>query len=627
MRYFFLFAWACALSAACPPDIAPLPPLPIPAVVPPPVMMCSTPTPDVISDYMPITFVNDSGLDADEIYIAVLVNSSTQYLAFSMDGMGHYLATITDFTPTTYLSDPIYSYPLSSFEMTQADTYTFYIPNTGNDSMSGSNFMKSSRILVSLNEPLTYFINNVGALQVPSDVIATDDNYFILNDKIEFDIGSNGLNRMNLNLTGVDFFGLPLLVQANYKFLFGTTFSDACSLTGMPSTVSYSDVFSGYTDALGTLSSPFDGYWGSLVATYTNPAAVGGGLCNLRIYAPATAMGSTQTQSNPSKVTFPTNYFLSSASSPTSCTWFDAVWNTYYQNKKPVPYLILDATTVSGSAKAVGSEVGSGDFHFVIKGGPDAGKTMVFPLPTSSKAFFTGAVSDYEPAISTGGASAATVAQVFKVFATSIISGIIPINCQQQSPITLSNSYARDHSAEYFENNTILTSALSGCSCVSNVPWFDFYSRALLTIGAPNLFYTSAYSDFLGSDGTIVIVNLASDNAAATITVNINDLSAATIPNPYADTTSYDLTVGKPSDTDVEYGTSKMGPFSSMIPSSAAGNEIFLKVTYNEGTYSGMSFITQIAPAAEVFHPVLPGQGMITTTGTNTTINIGASPK
>ena len=111
----------------------------------------------------------------------------------------------------------------------------------------------------------------------------------------------------------------------------------------MPLAVTSSDVFTQYSSALSTLFPPFDKHWGGIVATYTNPPSTGGQLCNLRIYAPATAMRSRQTQSNPSKVSFPTDYFLQSATSPATCTWFNAVWSgmtksgkeAFYQNQKP----------------------------------------------------------------------------------------------------------------------------------------------------------------------------------------------------------------------------------------------------------------------------------------------------
>ncbi len=620
-----------ATPAPCPAPLAPLPQLPVPAVVPPPIATCSTPTPTNLEGYLPITFINNTGLPASEIYIVVLVNSSTQYLSFS--GSTHKLATICPFTPATYLSSSQYSYPLNFFELIHSNTYTFYIPNDGNTGVSGSNVMTSSRILLSLKQPLTYFIDNNGLLEFPTEFDATNDNYYILNDKIEFDVGSNALNRLNLNLTGVDFFGLPLSVQANYQFFYGSSFTDACAVTGMPPTISLADVFTQYQAALTSLSSPFDGYWAGLIATYTNPVSAGGQLCNLRIYAPATAMGSTQTQPNPSPVSFPTNYFLSTASSPSGCTWFNAVWSgqtesggqAFYQKTHPTPYLVLDATTASGAATATGYELNDNSFRFAISGGVDAGNTLVFPYPTSSKAFFTGAVSDYEPAI-TGSASSATQDQVFKVFATSIIAEIFPINCQLPTPITINNAYVQNQSANYFQNNSILSQALAGCSCVSNVPWYDFYSRTLLTIGAPNLFYTSAYSDFLGTDGTIVIVNLDTNNSGATITVNLNNCSTdVNFPNPYDDTSLYNIIVGIPSTATVQFGTSAGGPFGS-IPPTANGNAFFLQITYNSGVYNGQTFVTQIAPLAQIFHPILPGQGAITTTGSNTNVTLGASP-
>lgn len=626
-----LLCFNTLFAKSCPKPLDPLPKLPVPAVVPPPTSECSTPKPETLKGYLPITFVNKSGLSAEDIYICVLVNSSTQYLSF-IGSDGHKLAKITKFEPSTYISEPRYTKKLSEFEKIEEDTYTFYIPNDGNNGIPTSNFMTSSRILISLKEPLTYFVNNFGVLQFPTEYDAKNDNYYILNDKIEFDLGSNALNRLNLNLTWVDFFGLPVLIQANYKFLFGKKYSQYCAVTGMPKDVGLFEVFSKYEQALESLDPPFDDHWRGLVATYKNPDNKES---KLRIFAPATAMGSTQTQSNPSKVFFPTDYFLRSISDPDECTWFNAVWNgrtktqkqAFYERRKPTPYLILDATTAStGAATAKGYQVSSGDFAFQIEGGKDKGTNVIFPWPTSSKAFFTGAVSDYEPAI-TGNSSIDTKNQLLKVFATSIISGFTPINCKVKDPFTITNTYVQNRSSDYFENNHLLQEWLRNCDCVNNVPWYDFYSRTLLTIGSPNLFYTSAYSDFLGTDGTIVIVNLEKDNKDASITVNLNDFSTGiNFPDPYSDTKKYNITIGLPKDVVVKFGKSKDGPFGT-IPSTASGDAFFLQVTYKDGYYKGKTFVTQIAPSVQVFHPVLPGEGVITTNGSSCVVNIGAGPK
>jgi hypothetical protein len=641
----FLSFQSVTLEATCPATIDPLPALPLPIVVPPPSSTCTTPTPPSQSGYLPITIVNNSGLSADEIYISVLVNSTTQYLSFDSSS----LATISDFTKNTYLSDPEYSYTLSSFlnYPSSSDNFTFYIPNTGKDGDPTSNFMKSSRILISLKKPLTYFIDNTGLLNSPSEFDVLNDNYYILNDKVEYDLGSNNLNRLNLNLTWVDFFGLPMSVQANYQFFYGGNYTPYCAFTGMPSDISLDDVFTKYNTAINSVSSPLMTYWGSLVASYTNPPS-SSDLCKLRIFAPATAMGSSQTQSNPSSVSFPTNYFLSSATSELGCTWFDAVWfNTvnpqtaYYQKNNPVPYLVVDATTTNGAGTAKGYETNTGDFVFTISGdGVDNAKTVIISKPTSSKAFFTGAVSDYTPAIS-GTASSLAFAQIFKVFATSIISGILPFNCQFPDPVVLDSTYVQNHASEYFANNTILNSYLSSCSCVSNHPWYDFYSRTLLTIGTPHLFYTSAYSDFLGADGTIVITSLDSENQEATITITLGDCSTnINFPDPFLDSTLYTVYVNPPADSKsnslatVLYSTSESGPFSAITSpmSNVSGSQVFLQVTYNSTAdyptdYNGLTFVTQVAPSASITTPILPGAANISTTGTTTTISIGAPPR
>ena len=165
------------------------------------------------------------------------------------------------------------------------------------------------------------------------------------------------------------------------------------------------------------------------------------------------------------------------------------------------------------------------------------------------------------------------------------------------------------------------------------MPWFDFYSRTLLTLGTPNTFYTSAYSDFMGSDGTIVIVSLDDNNADCTITITLNNCEDIVIPDPYLDPQEYTLTVQFPENTEhtllttAQYSTDG-STWTDTIPATARGDEIYLKVTYTDGVYSGggQTFITRIAPLAEIYHPILPGAGTVTTSGTSTTISLGASP-
>lgn len=576
----------------------------------------------------------------------MLVNSSKQYLQIATGNTG--IATIANFTPSTYVS--AYTYTLDQFYSTAAKTWTVYIPNDAyHDGVTPGNVMPSSRILVSINQPLTYFINSASTIGFPTLTDVTDDNYYILNDKIEFDFGSNSLNRLNLNLTGVDFFGLPILVQAQYLFFYGSTYGpNVCASTGMPSGTSLLSVFNQYQTAMTYLPSTFAGYWSPLLATYTNPAG-GGGVCKLRIYSPGTAMGSTWSQTNPSTVTFPTNYFLNTIGNGAPCTWYNAVWSGttqsgatafYEQNSKP--YLILDATAgVPGQpavpAVAKGTLQSDGSFLFTIQGGGKGvdNTTIQFPNPTSSMAFFTGAPTDYKPAI-VSNAPPATVKQVLKVFATSIIGGFFPIDCRNPA-ITINQTYLENNSSQYFLNNALLEQALTGCACESNIPWYDYYSRTFLTIGTPNVFYTSAYSDFLGTDGTIVIVNPYTDNTAATVTISLDDLSGITLPDPYSDIVSYSITLSIPMYKDsgghlqpavtVQYSTDGGSSYTTYTSGSfpSAGNKLFLKVKYVDPTslYYNSTFTTQIAPLQQLYHPTLPLSGTITTSGGQTTISPG----
>ena len=51
-----------------------------------------------------------------------------------------------------------------------------------------------------------------------------------------------------------------------------------------------------------------------------------------------------------------------------------------------------------------------------------------------------------------------------------------------------------------------------------------------------------------------------------------------------------------------------------------------MQVTYTSGIYNGQTFVSQVAPSVEVFHPILPGAGNVVTSGLSTVVYIGASP-
>lgn len=631
------------------PPSTPCPP-PSPTPSPPPAPTPSDPPAYIESNNgrFPIVFVNNTLQAASNIYVMFDVNSSTQTLRQNIPGTG--MVHAVDWAATVGAA-PEYTGDQSAIQLSALDIvsspgrYVVHIPNDVR--------LNSSRLFISINNPLQYFVPPGPVPLTPTFTTESDTtsgNYYILQDKIEFSLNpGTSTYDLNMNLTAVDFFGLSMLVQGEYHTSAGSSLT--YSSTGM-SSLSRATVFSEFLTAVSGLESPFNTTWSKLAVTYTNPAAAGGGSCNLYIFAPATVMGLSQTLSNPTPTTFPTDYFLNTTLVSSGCSWFSAVWKGATLNGTQAYFsdsshqLFVDATTSSGAATAIGKETPTlvngvmdyNAFQFKVTGGPDSGKTITFPTPTTSKAFFTGAASDYQPAVITT-ASLATQEQILKIFSSLIIAGLMPLS--GSPPIFLNQTNVdTNYSSQYFQNNTLLTNALntSLCGC-KNYPWYDFYSKTLIGIASPSPFYASAYTDFLGLSGDFTIydvgdggINGPGTGAAVVVTLNV----VGTVPSPFEDTTLYDIEIFPPSGsgaggiTAAAYSTNNGGAWTSLtvgsptpvpIGTHSASQGILLRATYTtpNGTY-----ITQIAPAEEMFWPPMPSSPVIATTGATTTITFGS---
>ncbi len=530
--------------------------------------------------YVPFTIVNNSTFADTDIYILILTNSLTQIITFN-NVSGQMLGANTSPPPSTYVSQAgSGSYNLNYFLNTATGTYTFYLPSTVN--------MNASRIYYSVGQPIDWFINSGGAVIVPPQDFAdpSQDGYYTLFDKQEFTMDAN--DRFVMNPTLVDYYGLPVSFSISYLDYSQSTPVQTTAYAGLPPTLSSSTIFANYAAAVAPLpTTPAGGtkpYWSGLNLSYTPPSGSSG---PLRVLSPSSGI---QTNSpllvNP---LFPINYFLTNTY--TNCDWLTTVWTNGAT-------LYVDLSTAGpGYGVAEGIVDMSGNFNFTALTGTGTGSTLVLPLPTSSRAFFTSTLSDYLPAPTiTGDPNVATA--IWQGFSAAVISGIYPLSTTQSTP--LSQSYIRQQTL--FTNNPGLCTG----------PWYDFYSGTFIGMGSsPYLkFYTTPYGDYLGTDGTITVTNIA--NAGAAVTVTLGNMSSIPVPNPFNDNNMYTVTFTPPSaNATVTFGpnpdfTSNPAPTPNVPIPNVVGSTMYLGVTYISGPYAGKIWGVQIIPSAPTVKPALP---------------------
>ena len=544
--------------------------------------------------------MNNSTFPDTEIYILILTNTLTNIITFT-NVNGQLLGSNASPPASTYVSaSGSGTYPLHFFLNPATGAYTFYLPSTAT--------LNSSRIYYSVGQPLDWFVNAGGAILVPPQDFAdpSQDGYYTLFDKQEFTMDAN--DRLAMNPTLVDYYGLPLSFSISYMDYSQQPVVPAVAYAGLPPALLSTAIFTNYGAAVATLpTSPCSGTqprWGGLSLAYTPPSGSSG---PLRILSPYSGV-----QTNSPLLTnplFPIDYFLTN--NYTNCDWLTTVWynssnNALYQ----LAPLYIDLSTAGPTYGVASGQVdGSGNFNFTALTGAGTGSTLVLPLPTSSRAFFTATLSDYIPAATmTGDPNVATA--IWQGLSAAVISGIIPLSGTSQTN-PLSQTYIRQQTL--FANN-------AGLSCIG--PWYDFYSGTLIGMkSSPYLkFYTTPYGDYLGTDGTVTVTNIA--NAQASVTVTIGNMSTIPIPNPFNDTNTYTVvftplaasataTFG----ANPDYALNPAVPSGGHTYSTVAGSTMYLGITYNSGPYAGQVWGTHIIPSAPALKPVLPIPSTISLSG------------
>jgi len=615
------------------------------------------PTPTVVPGHLSWTFVNDTGLPPEQVFLVFLFTSQQPgaaagpaYLNFTPTSkIQQAIGSVAELPKNTYLST--ITSKLSEFQMTATNEYTIYIPSDGASGSNPGNWMGSARLFISLWEPLNFWIDNTSTIQEQDYWNRGKEAYYIIHDKVEFNIGDLNANRLNINLTQVDFAGIPMFLEANYQCLNGTDWLPACAQTG--ALVSLDRVFKSYTNYVNTLSTTDKESWGSLMCTSAGSSA--GTVTPLRIMSPTSAIKSQDAANSNTPTTFPVDYF-------TNGCWFEKVYynssgNAFYQQNQ----LNLAFPAEAGDYIAAQGQVDAhGAFNFsfqcslpngcpAIDGHPPY---LSIQRPLTSQFIFDGAPGStpYNTNLPTNpqdGSPNDAVKVVFKYLSAAVISGALPAECPTpgpNQPPCLGKDYLRSQSGKYFQNNSALDPLIGSCSPSGRLtPWYDFYSRAMSTISAPYVAYASAFSDVLDLDGTIAIIfdtncpsttpgcspsGTGNRNPNASLRLTLGNVTNTTYqypPQHKGDSSSYQFQLNCPPCCDCSYSkTDPTGP--KFLPAdwktfpstqiTANGNSLWIRVKYGSGPYActptnqAGGYISQVVPNLVPATPSQPGLGI-----------------
>lgn len=445
-----------------------------------------TNSPPPLSGYLPITFNNSSQtLSNAQVYVLIKgINPSTNkdcYVNFdSSTGVGACVDV------TTGTSSYTYSFPLSQFSQT-SNGNVVYLPQ-----------VNSGRIYLSLAYPLDLLVDSASHRILDPDALNTNDsNFYILYDKIEFTYVVPGNPEVDLNPTAVDFFCLPLylqLVTNSGVQSSGFNQNRANMIANIKTIFSQND------------KTP-NKIWNKLIIPFKDPSTQAE-IAQLRIASTGKAMTTAP-------VLFDPMYLSNSAAY--GFNWIQNVWTTYYQSHT----LNIDATELSPPNNQIFTGHVNGANQFVFTGA-NGSPTVTINLPSSSYPFFGAAGDSFNTSNNT------PQAIIVRDLTSAAITGLLPTS----SSNILNSSFFASQRSNFYTNNPLLPAAGQNTG-----PWYDLYSKALHSFNS-NI-YTFAYDDLLGTSGTVA----ANMSDSPSVVISLGDLTGTTIPDPFTDTTLYNITV------------------------------------------------------------------------------------
>lgn len=563
----------CDSSCTTPPP----PPPPAPPAPPSPPAPPAPPTPPApLTDFLPITFV-DTNATLFDTWVVITGKvpigqgiTPTQACFVSIDPASGKGTRVNTTSSNTSLD---YAFKLSS------------LPQTGNNPYIYVPYLESGRISFSIGKlggtkdqwALDFYTtaNSTGGYDIVENnaLLSTDPNYYLLFDKAEFSFLPTG-RESALNVTAVDFFGLPIYVQL---FLANPS-SQQQATQSCGFWQSRTSCFQGFETIINSSNDQTKGkLWGNLFINYELP---GSSLVNLRLSSTQSAIAFTAT--NPLTPIFPIDYLSNPNYFEEPFNWVDKVWKNYYAATGSQS-LYIDCTEVAPPYNTTMSgktaTTSPFDFNFSNSSGSVTLAASI-DLPSSSYGFFSADFASF-------GATSDVQRVLVKNITSGFSSSIFPVNGSQQ---TLNQAFFEQNKGSYYTNNFLQAVYPSQTG-----PFYDLYAKAIHQCfpDNPPQIYAFAYDDQLGQDGTTTFD--VSEDPYYTFT--FGSLQNEILVDPYSSAQTYNVTIdGIGADTTVTIGgtpyNSTSTPINLATPVSKILSVVITKTSAPSTTYTTNIYFT-----------------------------------
>ena len=443
-----------------------------------------------------------------------------------------------------------------------------YVPNT----------LIQGQVYLSVDYPLAVVTataavpGTVWAITPPSFVSNADANYYHLYDSFQF-LTNKTTNQLTIPGNYINSFALPISVLTTFNEGFVTYF------LGLPPSVPRDDgttgsVFGQYThdlEAIGYTSSLAQ--WGPLSFSFT-PAGNTGATSYLRLLSPLQQLGSN---------IFKNDYLFNTDPTVYGADWFTYVFDTFY-SANPL-YLDVSSLATPGAPYTT--------YHFLSYAGgivtfaPDGFGSNVTIQPSltpirESSAFFNNTPLDFHVA---GDPVAGN--PICTYLSAGFVTGIFPRAFSSSNPLSytyIQQQYVSDPATFW----TAPTSPSGG-------PWYNLYGAVLHNLSPfvePNNYSNNAANSVDTSIGFFspILAPLTSDPY---VTVSLGNMEHSEIPN-FSDPREYTVLFNPGVGANYVYNGISIIGGGPTLPTTTATLPIDLLVTYTTGSYSGLTYTTQI---------------------------------
>ncbi len=512
--------------------------------------------PAPLQNYCPVVLVNNSTLNANQIYFVAHGNDPNGFPCFLVpdaNGVCQFSYPTADGTPSSALvSKTLDQLPIATdIPPLINEAYLVYLPVNS-----------SSRAYLSIDLPIYLGTSINPALGVMGIMDAsvtsrTDPNFYTLYQDFEFDLDdsvSNSEKKLYLNLSWVDYFCLPMQLHT-YSYPSNKQISmDGTYESGTDSKLTREDIITQMNSGL-TAGQAYPS-WGYLdVPFYDNPYTDSTPASCVRILAAKNSIDlekSPQFQGGQTPPNFfPLTYSTDANNGPqTGKSFYEAVYNYYLSNifyAKVIPagHLkeeVYTITSVSGSPLVLSFVAANVKNH-----------TLDVTLDLNDLAFdqmLSGSVWPFQPTT----VLAAYTNELSKLISALFTIGQLPYTASTTSP---ENPFVNNNDGykaiTYFKNPPNY----------SNGPWYNLFDIELhkleiskekvpknATLG---LGYGYDFDDLLNMSGIINGIDIqdtlgnpspTTDASEPYLIITLESLSGTTIPNLAANNQAYNVTMG-----------------------------------------------------------------------------------